>query len=114
MVELPEFKKLKLVAVVRKELLPLLKTLGVGSVVVADDTQSAALAIEELVKSDDIAVVLVQKSLMRSVKIPAETHSKLYPILVEIPDEPADVAVEPREYYRELVRKFIGYEIYVG
>ncbi|MCX8184725.1 MAG: V-type ATP synthase subunit F [Sulfolobales archaeon] len=114
MVELPETGELKLVALVKKEFLPLFKTLGLSNVVSADEASSATLALEELVKSGDVAVVLVQKSLMRTMKIPAEVYSKLYPILIEIPDEPADIAIESREYYRDIVRKFIGYEIYVG
>ncbi|MEM1623548.1 MAG: V-type ATP synthase subunit F [Sulfolobales archaeon] len=107
-------KKLKLVAVVKKELVPLVKTLGTTNVVGVDDSTSASTAVEELLQSDDVAVIVVQKSLLRTMKLPAEVHTKLYPILVEIPDEPGDLTADPREYYRDLIRKFIGYEIHLG
>lgn len=109
-----EAKKLKVAAVVKRELAPLVKILGIADVVGVDDDVSASMALGELLRSGDVAVIAVQKSLMRALKLPAEVHNKVYPILVEMPDEPRDLAVDPQDYYRDLIRKFIGYEIHLG
>lgn len=107
-------KKLKLVAVVKKELVPLVKILGTINVVGVDDSISASMAVAEFMRSGDVAVIAVQKSLLRAMRLPAEVHTKLYPILLEIPDEPGDLTADPQEYYRDLIRKFIGYEVHLG
>lgn len=107
-------KKLKLAAVVKKELIPLVKILGIANVIGVDDSVNASLAIAELLKSEDVDIIVVQKSLARTIRLPTEVYTRLYPILVEIPDDPHDLLVGPGEYYRDLIRKFIGYEIHLG
>ncbi|MEM2006273.1 MAG: V-type ATP synthase subunit F [Sulfolobales archaeon] len=107
-------KKLKLAAVVKKELVPLVKILGTTNVVGVDDGVGASMAVTEFLRSGDVAVIAVQKSLFKSMKVPAEVYARLYPILIEIPDEPRDLTADPQEYYRDLIRKFIGYEVYLG
>lgn len=114
MVDTSEARNLRIVAVVKKELAPLVKILGIANVVGVDDDVNASIAVGELLRSGDVAIIAIQKSLMRALKLPAEAYGKLYPILIEIPDEPRDLMVEPREYYRDLIRKFIGYEIHLG
>lgn len=109
-----EAKKLKIAAVVKRELVPLVKILGISNVVGVDDDVNASIAVGELLKSGDVAIIAIQKSLMRAIKLPTEVHSKIYPVLIEVPDEPRDLMVEPQEYYRDLIRKFIGYEIHLG
>ncbi len=99
---------------VRRELAPLFRILGLVDVVEADDGVSASMAVQELLSSGEVAVILVQKSLLRASRLPAEVYSSTYPVVVEIPDEPGDLEVEPRDYYRDLVRKFVGYEIHLG
>lgn len=94
--------------------MPLVRMLGIADVVEAEDGASASAAIRELLGSDDVAVILVQKSLLRAAKLPAEAHGAVYPIVLEIPDEPRDLEVEPRDYYRDLIRKFVGYEVHLG
>ncbi len=99
---------------VRRELAPLIRILGIADVVEAEDGVNASMAVQELLSSGEVAVVLVQKSLLRAAKLPAEIYTSVYPIVVEIPDEPHDLEVKPRDYYRDLIRKFVGYEVYLG
>lgn len=107
-------RKLRLAAVVKKELVPLIKIWGIASVAGVDDSVSAALAVDEFLRMEDVAVIVVQKSILRNMRLPTEVHGRLYPILIELPDEPRDLEVEPQEYYRDLIRKFIGYEVHLG
>lgn len=51
---------------------------------------------------------------MKDIRIPTRVYSSLYPIIVELPDNPRDLEISVQEYYKDLIRKFIGYEIYLG
>ena len=105
---------LRVVAVVRGELVPLIKSLGIANVVAVEDRESAEAALDELLRVGDVAVILVQGSILRGLRVPAEVHGKVYPVIVEFPDNPDDLRVSARDYYRDLIRKFIGYEIHLG
>lgn len=107
-------KKLKVVAVVSRELVPLMKVLSIAEVYSVEGSQELTRLIEDLARRGDVGVILVQRSLLGRVKLPEEMREALWPIVVEFPDRLADLSLSPELFYRELVRKFIGYEIHIG
>lgn len=104
----------KIVAIVKPELSPLMKMLGAQEVLEADETNVIEL-FKNVVGLDDVGIVLTQKSLIE--KIPStileDMQSKLYPIIVTLPDSVEEVKKSPIEVYRDIIRKFIGFELYL-
>lgn len=107
-------ERLRVVAIVSRELAPLMKVLAIADVYGIDEAQELARLIGDLSRRSDVGVILVQRSLMERLKLPEELKEALWPIVVELPDRPADLKLSPEFFYKELVRKFIGYEIHVG
>lgn len=103
----------KVVAVVKPELAPLMRILGVEEVLEVDEV--SAESIKRIAESDDIGVVLTQKSLIE--KIPSgileDVQSRLYPIIVVLPDSVEDMRRSSMDVYRDIIRKFIGFELYI-
>jgi len=107
-------KKLKVVAVVSRELAPLMKVLSIAEVYSTEEPQELTRLMEDLARRGDVGVILVHRSLFERVKLPERIKEALWPIVVELPDRLADLSLSPELFYRELVRKFIGYEIHIG
>jgi vacuolar-type H+-ATPase subunit F/Vma7 len=107
-------RRLKVVAVVSKELAPLMKVLSIADVYVAEAFQEAERLVADLFKRGDVGVILVERSLLEKIKLPEDVEKVLWPIVVEFPDRPSDLNLRPELYYRGLIRRFIGYEIHIG
>lgn len=93
---------------------PLMKVLSIADVYIAEGAQEASRLVVDLAKRGDVGVILVQKSLLEGVRLPEDVERTLWPVVVEFPDRPAELSSSPEVYYRELVRKFVGYEIHIG
>jgi len=107
-------RRLKVVAIVSRELAPLMKVLSIAEVYSVEEAQELAKLIGDLSKRGDVGVILAQRSLVERVKLPEELREALWPIVVELPDRLADLSLSPELFYKELVRRFIGYEIHIG
>jgi len=108
------FRK-RVVAIVEPDLAPLMRLLGVNEVFEVFSETNILNVFNEVAVVDDIGVIITQKRLIE--KIPSgvleEINSKLYPIIVAIPDNVDDLKMSPVENYRDLIRKFIGFEIHL-
>lgn len=109
-----EFKK-KMCAIVKSDLEPLVKIIGISEVYTVRDWGEAKSILENLVKRDDLSIIVIQRSLL-----PKDTSfidlniGKLYPIVTVIPDDKESLSEPLQSFYRELIRRYIGYEIHLG
>jgi vacuolar-type H+-ATPase subunit F/Vma7 len=109
-----EFKK-KVCAIVKSDLEPLMKILGVSEVYTVRDWGEVKMVLEDLVKRDDLSIVVIQKSLVpKDVSFIDLNIRKLYPIVTIIPDDKNSLSEPLQSFYRELIRRYIGYEIHIG
>lgn len=104
----------KIVAIVRPELAPLMKILGVEEVFEADETTVTEL-IKGVVQLDDVGIVLTQKSLIEKIpsSIMEDLQSRLYPITVVLPDSIDDGKKSSMDIYRDIIMRFIGFELHI-
>lgn len=104
----------KIVAIVKPELTPLMKMLGAQEVLEADETNVTEL-FRNVMGLDDVGIVLTQKSLIERVPstILEDIQTKLYPVVVTLPDSVEEVKRNPIDVYRDVIRKFIGFELYI-
>lgn len=103
----------KVVAVVEPHLVSFVLTLGIDEVYEIRDGEDFAKYIRELCSRDDVAILVTQRSLFERYGVVQE-RVKVYPVVVSLPDRPEDLRTEAIDVYRELIRKFIGYEIHIG
>ncbi len=100
----------RIIAIVDRRLSPLMKILGIDEVIEVGNVDEVKSILVNIVKRNDIGVIIVQQSLSRVIDIPLEG---MYPIVISIPDTIENAKMEPIEIYRSIMRKFIGYEIYI-
>lgn len=102
-------------AIVKRSFEPLMRMLGVKDVYIADSWDETRRALDELTERKDIAVIIVQESLIpRGTSFMELNIESEYPIITVIPDTREKLSEHPSIYYRDLIRKYIGYEIHVG
>jgi len=102
-------------AVVKRDLEPLMRMLGVKEVYTVESWDEARRTLSELMNRGDVAVVLVQEGLVpREVSFIDLNSQRRYPIITMIPDTREKLSENPSAYYRELIRRYIGYEVHVG
>lgn len=105
----------KICAIVRKEFEPLVKILGIKDVYTAENWDEAKVVLDKLVAQSDIAIIIIQKSLVPNEKSFIDLNlDRLYPIVTVIPDDKISLSASLQTFYGELIRKYIGYEIYLG
>ncbi|MEM0026546.1 MAG: V-type ATP synthase subunit F [Ignisphaera sp.] len=105
----------KICAIVRKEFEPLMKILGIKDVYVAENWNDAKGILDKLLVQNDVAIILIQKSLVPDGKSFIDLNLyRLYPIVVIIPDDKISLSASLQTFYGELIRKYIGYEIHLG
>jgi vacuolar-type H+-ATPase subunit F/Vma7 len=150
------YGKSKVIAIVKKELVPLMKIIGIDTVFVAEnhdvlnvlekvvrdrdvgvvviqrslakdinllEFQSIGLypsiindvlnVLEKVVRDRDVGVVVIQRSLAKDINLLEFQSIGLYPSIITIPDASEDLSESPRSFYRDLIRRFIGYEVYL-
>lgn len=102
-------------AVVKRDFEPLMRMLGIKDVYIADSWGEARRAISELTEHKDVAVIIVQEGLIpREISFIELNLQRRYPIVTVIPDTREKLSEHPGTYYRELIRRYIGYEVYIG
>jgi vacuolar-type H+-ATPase subunit F/Vma7 len=102
-------------AIVKKEFEPFMKMIGVREVFVVDKWEDAKKALDEIYVRKDIAIVFLQQSLVpKDVSFIDLNLPQLYPIVVLFPDTREALSMPLQSFYRELVRRYIGYEIHLG
>jgi len=101
----------KIVAIVDKRFSPLMKILGIDNVYEIDSPENIAEIIKKIYEDRSIGIVIVQQSFAKYV---VREEGDIYPIVIAIPDSPEYLSAQPIDFYRSLVRKYIGYEIYIS
>lgn len=112
--QLKSIKK-RIIAVVRPDLSPLMKILGVEEVFEVDDKINVDELFKKVSELDDVGIVLTQKSIIEKISgsVLEDIQSRLYPVIVMLPDSIEEIKKNPMDVYRGLIRKFIGFEIYM-
>lgn len=105
----------RIIAIVKPDLNPLMKMLGVEEVFEADDKVDVDELFRKVSELDDIGIILTQKSIIERVSesILENIQTKLYPVIIMLPDSIEEIRKNPMDIYRSLIRKFIGFEIYM-
>jgi len=101
----------KIVAIVDKRFSPLMRILGIDNVYEIDSPENIAEIIKKIYEDRSIGIVIVQQSFAKYV---VREGGDIYPIFIAIPDSSEYLGVQPIEFYRSLVRRYIGYEIYIS
>ena len=107
------YEKSKVIAIVKKELVPLMKIIGIDTIFVAENCNDVLNVLEKVVRDRDVGVVVIQRSLAKDVNLLEFQSIGLYPSIITIPDASEDLSESPRSFYRDLIRRFIGYEVYL-
>jgi len=101
----------RIAAIVDKRFSPLMRILGIDNVYEVDSPENIAEIVKKIYEDRSIGIVIVQQSFAKYV---AREGVDIYPIVVAIPDSSEYLGVQPIEFYRSLVRRYIGYEIYIS
>jgi vacuolar-type H+-ATPase subunit F/Vma7 len=102
-------------AVVKKDFETLMRILGVKEVFVVNDWGEAKRILDEISMRKDVAIVLLQKSIVpQGTSFVDLNLQQLYPIVVLFPDTKEILSEPLQSFYRELIRRYIGYEIHLG
>lgn len=104
----------KVAAIVKRELDPLMKILGIDSVFVIENQNEVLDVLVKLIENRDLGVIIIQKSLVKGVDLTVYLQDiQIYPSIITIPDTPDDLFESPKTFYRDIIRRFIGYEVYL-
>lgn len=105
----------KILAIVKPNLAPLVRALGIVDIIEVFDEAEVLDVFKKATKLEDVGIILIQKSLVECIpaSILEDIHSKLYPVLVALPDSVEELKKSPAEIYKDLARKFIGFEIHL-
>ncbi|ADM27835.1 hypothetical protein Igag_1021 [Ignisphaera aggregans DSM 17230] len=101
----------KIAAIVDKRFSPLMRILGIDNVYEVDSPENIVEIVKKIYEDRSIGIVIVQQSFAKYVM---REGSDIYPIFIAIPDSLEYLSVQPIEFYRSLVRRYIGYEIYIS
>jgi len=101
----------KIAAIVDKRFSPLMRILGIDNVYEVDSPENITEILKKIYEDRSIGIVIVQQSFAKYI---AMEGGDIYPIFIAIPDSPEYLAVQPIEFYRSFVRRYIGYEIYIS
>ncbi len=109
-------KVMKIAAICSEDLAPFFKLLGVDEVYVVEEENLTKLRnyVRKLVERRDLAIVIIQLKLFNKIRDEIALIQKLYPSFIPIPD-PRDVReFDIYEFYRPIIRKYVGFEVSVG
>jgi len=109
-------KVMKIAAICSEDLAPFFKLLGVDEVYVVEEENLTKLRnyVRKLVERRDLAIVIIQFKLFNKIRDEIALIQKLYPSFIPIPD-PRDVReFDIYEFYRPIIRKYVGFEVSVG
>ncbi|RLG84692.1 MAG: hypothetical protein DRO39_07285 [Thermoprotei archaeon] len=105
--------KLGIAAVCLKELEPFFRALGVSECYAVDDV-GKGIAILRRVVTGNYAVVFVQLAILRRLsELGIAAVNRMYPLVVAVPGPRELEGFDPKSFYREVVRRYVGFEVYV-
>ncbi|MEM1525836.1 MAG: V-type ATP synthase subunit F [Ignisphaera sp.] len=107
--------KKSIIAIVKPDLSPLMKILGVEEVLEVDDKVNVNELFKNVSRLDDVGIILTQKSVIDKVSesVLEDIQSRLFPVIITVPDSIDEIKKNPMDVYRSWIRKFIGFEIYM-
>ncbi|MEM4933772.1 MAG: V-type ATP synthase subunit F [Desulfurococcaceae archaeon] len=105
----------RIVAIVKPDLAPLIRILGIEDVVEVYNEAEVLEVFKRIIMSENVGIILIQKRLVEGAPsdVLEDVHSRLYPVLITLPDSVEDLKKNPIEVYRDLVRRFIGFEVHL-
>ncbi|MEM1644972.1 MAG: V-type ATP synthase subunit F [Ignisphaera sp.] len=111
----PKLIKKRVVAIVKPDLSPLMKIIGVDEILEVIDKVNVDELFKNVSGPDDVGIILTQKSIIEKVSesVLEDIQSRLSPVIVMLPDSIDEIKKNPMDVYRSLIRKFIGFEIYM-
>ncbi|MEM4789316.1 MAG: V-type ATP synthase subunit F [Ignisphaera sp.] len=111
----PKLIKKRVVAIVKPDLSPLMKIIGVDEILEVIDKVNVDELFKNVSEPDDVGIILTQKSIIEKVSesVLEDIQSRLFPVIVMLPDSIDEIKKNPMDVYRSLIRKFIGFEIYM-
>ncbi len=114
MIPLHSQSKSKIAAIVRRELAPLMKILGIDAIFIIENQSEILNALTKLIEDRDLGVIIVQRSLVKGIDLTTYLQNiHIYPSIIAIPDTLDDILESPKAFYRDIIRRFIGYEVYL-
>ncbi|MEM1873895.1 MAG: hypothetical protein QXS85_01885 [Acidilobaceae archaeon] len=87
-----------------------LKNLGVRELCLAEDSQEAFSKCSHILDRDDVALVIVQKSLY-SRELENRVGERKDLLVVVMPESLAELREDPALTYEELLRKVLGFKV---
>ncbi|MCS7112182.1 MAG: hypothetical protein N3D82_04375 [Ignisphaera sp.] len=106
--------KSKIAAIVRRELAPLIRILGIDDVFVIENQDEVLATLTKLAEDKSLGVIIIQKSLIKGFDLTTYLQNiQVYPSIIAFPDTPDDISEPPKSFYRDIIRRFIGYEVYL-
>ncbi len=109
-------KVMKIAAICSEDLAPFFRLLGVDEVYVVEEEDLAKLRsyVRKLAERKDLAIVIMQFRLFNKIRDEIALVQKFYPSFIPIPD-PRDVReFDVYEFYRPIIRKYVGFEVAIG
>ncbi len=109
-------KVMKIAVICNEDLAPFFRLLGVDEIYVVKEEDLTKLRsyVYELAERKDLAIVIIQFKLFNKVRDEIASIQKLYPSFIPIPD-PRDVKeFDVYEFYRPIIRKYVGFEVTIG
>lgn len=104
----------KVSAIVKRELGPLMKILGIDSVFIVENQNEVLDTLAKLIGNRELGVIIVQRSLIKDIDLTTYLqNTQIYPSIIAIPDTLDDLFESPKAFYRDIIRRFIGYEVYL-
>lgn len=106
--------KSKIAAIAKRELTPLVRILGIDEVFVVEKQDEVLTILKKLIENKGLGIIIVQRSLIRGIDLtPYIQSTQIYPSIIALPDTPEDLSEPPKTFYRDIIRKFIGYEVHL-
>lgn len=102
----------KIVGIVEPRLTSFLRVLGIDEIYEVKSLEDFENHISAIYRRNDVAIIITQRSLIKQFSKAIEL-SKAYPILLALPDK-EDLTEKAIDIYKDIIRKFIGYEIFIG
>lgn len=103
----------KIIGVVEPYLADFLRVLGIDEVYEVKSLDDLKKHIDNIYERNDVAIVVIQRSLAKKLGNIIEKPN-LYPVILVLPDRPEYLAEKPIEVYRDIIKRFIGYEVFIG
>ena len=105
---------MKIAAICDTELEPFFKILGIDEICVSRSESELRKCVDEMMKHKDIAIVVIPLKMFESVRSLVASLRTLYPIFLPVPEPEEVKEFDVREFYRPIIRKYVGFEVVLG